>query len=198
MKRLVVIPVVHDLADLGSLAESVRARYLAEFGAAGWERRQRAVESLWKTIRRAIDAMPLDFARVRIYQDGLPLCGKEELIVRELAGAGSLNHQLVLELMGRGAAIVGTEDPHLLLREYQFQRRQAVAESDAGPPLAPSPARAADEAAGLLEARDRFIAQRIEATLEEGETGLLFLGAAHRLGTMQSSGIDVTTLDLRV
>lgn len=190
MKRLVAIPVVHDLADLGSLAESVRAHYLAQFGATGWERRQRAVESLWARIRRAIDAMRLDYSRVRIYQDGLPICGKEEQIVCELAGAGSLNHQLVLELTGRGAALVGTEDPQLLLREYQLQRRRAAdAASGTAPGSAPG------EASELLADRDRFIAQRIAATLEEGETGLLFLGAAHRPSAMCPAGIDVTTLD---
>ena len=79
---------------------------------------------LWNDIRRAIEALGLDFRRVRIYQDGLPVCGKEEQIVRELAGAGSLNHQLVLELAGKGAALVGTEDPQLLIREYHLQRRR--------------------------------------------------------------------------
>jgi pheromone shutdown protein TraB len=45
-----------------------------------------------------------------------------------------------------------------------------------------------------LAARDRFIAQRIAATLAEGETGLLFLGAAHRLDALRALGIAVRTL----
>ena len=124
MKRVIFIPVIHNLADLGSLAESVRAHYLEHFGPAVWQQRERAVEELWNDIRRAIDALHLDYGQVRIYQDGLPVCGKEEQIVHELAGAGSLNHQLVLELMGKGAVLVGTEDPQLLIREYQLHRRQ--------------------------------------------------------------------------
>ena len=124
MKRLILIPVIHNLADLGSLAESVRAHYLEHFGPAVWQQRQRAVAELWKEIRRAIEALHLDCGQVRIYQDGLPVCGKEEQIVHELAGAGSLNHQLVLELMGKGAVFMGTEDPQLLIREYQLHRRR--------------------------------------------------------------------------
>jgi len=191
MKRVVLIPVVHNVSDLGSLAESVRARYLQHFGPAAWNQREQAVERLWGAIRRAIDALDLDYARVRVYQDGLPVCGKEEQIVRDLAGAGSLNHQLVLELLGKGATLVGTEDPGLLIREYQLQRRLM------GP--AAAPARAASpspgEAADLLVARDRFIAERIAATLQDGETGLLFLGAAHRLDALRSSAIEVETLN---
>ena len=51
------------------------------------------------------------------------------------------------------------------------------------------------EAAAVLAARDRFIAQRIAATLQDNETGLLFLGAAHRIDALRLEGIDVVTLD---
>ena len=188
MKRVIFIPVIHDLADLGSLAESVRAHYLQHFGPAVWQQRQRAVEELWKQIRRAIDALHLDYHLVRIYQDGLPVCGQEEQIVHELAGAGSLNHQLVLELMGQGAMLMGTEDPQLLIREYQLHRRRMDAAAQRPAPPLPS------EAADLLAARDRFIAQRIAATLADAETGLLFLGAAHCPDALRAEGIGVVTL----
>ncbi len=188
VKRLLHIPVVHTQADLGSLAESVRAQYLRRTGPEGWERRQRAVEKLWHDIRQAVAALRLDYRRVRIYQDGLPVCGKEEDIVQELAGAGSLNHQLLLDLAGQGAVLMGTEDPQLLLREYQLQRRRAGVAAAGGDAPAPG------EAAELLALRDDFIARRIEATLQEGETGLLFLGAAHRLGAFGVPGIEVEAL----
>jgi hypothetical protein len=141
--------------------------------------------------------LQLDYRRVRIYQDGLPVCGKEEAIVQELAEAGSLNHQLVRELTGRGAVLVGTEDPQLLIREYQLQRRRLGAEAngETPPSLHGQDARAtSDEAARILAARDRFIAERIAATLQDGETGLLFLGAAHPLDAFRDAGLDVATL----
>jgi len=220
VKRLIVIPVIHTLADLGSLADSVRDYYVAHFGPAVWQQRQGAVKGLWNDIRRAIEALHLDFRHVRIYQDGLPVCGvgfpqgnrMEEQIVRELAGAGSLNHQLVLELVGNGAVLTGTEDPQLLIREYQLQRSQMDAtgvcgegsrverrESRGAPTLNSQPSTlnpsVVSEAADILAARDRFITQRITATLQEGETGLLFLGAAHRIDTLSLEGIDTVTLD---
>ena len=198
MKRLIVIPIIHNAADLGSLAESVRAHYVQRFGPAVWDQRQRAVRDLWQGIRRAIDALHLDYRRVRIYQDGLPVCGKEEPILQELAEAGSLNHQLVRELLGRGAVLVGTEDPQLLIREYQLQRRRlgAAANEEAPSSLHGQGAPAAsDEAAEILAARDRFMAERIAATLPDGQTGLFFLGAAHRLDALRAAGLDVAILD---
>jgi hypothetical protein len=189
VKRIIHISVVHTLADLGSLGESVRARYLQRYGAAGWGERQRAVAEFWSDVRRAVGALRLDWRRARIYQDGLPVCGKEEQIVRELAAAGSVNHQLVLELIGKGASLVGTEAPELLLQEYQLQRRGIESSGGADGPRA-SPGEAAD----LLAARDDFIARRIDATLENGETGLLFLGAAHRLDALRELGVVVEPL----
>ena len=43
MKRVIVVPIIHNAADLGSLAESVRAHYVELFGPAGWDKRERAV-----------------------------------------------------------------------------------------------------------------------------------------------------------
>ena len=200
MKRVIFVPVIHNLADLGSLAESVRAHYLERFGPAVWKERQRAVEKLWEGIRQALDALHLDYCQVRLYQDGLPVCGQESQIVEELAGAGSLNHQLLLELVRKGAVLVGTEDPQLLIREYQLQRRQLGEPGTGAPGGYPAasgtrtPSASPGESAELLEARDRFIAQRIAATLPEGQTGVLFLGAAHGLDPLRSAGITVETL----
>ena len=121
VKRVIHIPVVHTLADLGSLGESVRTAMCSVMG-----RRAGASANGPSANSGATFAGPSRLCRsigpARIYQDGLPVCGKEEQIVRELAAAGSVNHQLVLELVGKGASLVGTEDPELLLREYHLQR----------------------------------------------------------------------------
>jgi hypothetical protein len=172
---------------LGSLAEPVRKHYVARQGAAGWDQWQRTVGRIWEEIRAKINELRLDYRKVRVFQDGLPVCGRELQIVEQLAEAGSANHQLVLDLVRKGATLVGTEDPQLLIREYQMHVEQ-LGKANA---VHQAPA-AADE---LLEARDRFIAGRISESLLDGETGLLFLGAAHRLDGTSLSGIKVRRLD---
>jgi hypothetical protein len=190
MRRVVHIPIIHTAADLGSLSESVRAAYSKAVGPAGWSRHQQAVEQLWSEIRRKIEALGLDYPKTRIYQDGLPVCGLERQIVEELAKAGSSNHQLLLDLLDKGAVLEGTENPQLLVREYQLHRARAE-----GPQARqPAPGQPADEARRVLQARDRFIAQRIVKTLQEGETGLVFLGAAHRIDALRESDIRVETI----
>ena len=103
---------------------------------------------------------------------------------------GSANHQLLLDLTQRGASLVGTEDPQLLLREYQLQRQQLGAATPAGQAAVPSPR----DAAELLAARDGFIAVRIAETLRDAEIGLLFLGAAHAFSAGGLADTQVETL----
>ncbi len=190
MRQLIRVPIVHTSVDLGSLSESVRARYLKESGPTMWSRRERTVAELWDAIREKIDVLDVDYKKVRIYQDGLPVCKFEQEIVEQLAQAGSRNHQLVLDLVGKGATLIGTEDPQLLIREYELQQRHLGAPADS----AHAPGEPAEQAKCLLEARDRFIAKRIDETLLPDETGLLFLGAAHRLDMRGFLNIQVQTL----
>jgi hypothetical protein len=190
MRRLIHIPIIHTSADLGSLSQLVQAHYTRVCGKASWNRREDVVKALWTDIQASLDALHLDTQKTRIYQDGLPICGFEEKIVRELANAGSSNHQLILRLLERGAVLMGTEDSRLLLEEYEMQKQHLAQEAGE---TATSKERKEDMNR-VLRARDSFIAERIAATLEEGEVGLLFLGALHGLDAIGSSDIRVETL----
>ena len=108
---------------MGALQESVARATLEKAGRAGLARKTAAIDQIWTEIEAAIDALPLSFDRVRLYQDGLPVCGREAEIVTELAQAGSRNHQLLLRLMAQGAVLMGTEAGDLLVQEYQLARQ---------------------------------------------------------------------------
>lgn len=181
MRRLIHIPVVHAQVDMGSLSDHVRALYIAYKGERAWRESRRAIACFWRELDRKIAALDLACDRLRLYQDGLPVCGREADIVRDLARAGGPNHRILLDLMDRGATVEGTEDPTLLLQEYNLLKAGMAAP----PPVA----------ATLLDQRDRFIAGRIDATLRPGETGMLFLGAHHHVVRMLPATIAVRRLD---
>ena len=122
-RRLIWIPIVHTQDDMGKLGESVKNEYLRRLGKEQWETHLRAVDAFWTAIRRKIEGLGLDYPRVRIYQDGLPVCDHEEQIVRELADRGNVNQRLIVDLIDRGARLTGTESPQLLMEEYQLNRR---------------------------------------------------------------------------
>jgi len=173
MRTLIVIPIIHTEQDMGSLREEIKQKYVARYGYGKWTEHLKSINQVWNGIRQTTAALKLSYGRVRLYQDGLPLCGKEADIVKEVAAQGSQNHQLLLELMAQGAQLMGTEDPSVLLQEYQ------LIQGTLGGGKPGHEDQQHEQSRGLLEQRDRFIAGRINATLLAGEIGLLFVGMAH-------------------
>lgn len=179
MRRLIYVPIVHTMVDMGSEAESLRGEYIKRYGEEGWVRSRRAIEGIWDEIRKRILSLKLRYRRVRIYQDGLPVCGRELEIMAEVAAQGSRNYQIVQELVRRGATLEGTEDPALLLEEYRCIKAITTAkDSEERKRLQEEYAR---EGVRLLRERDAFISRRIDETLKDGEVGILFLGSLHRV-----------------
>jgi len=186
MRRLIYVPIVHSEADFGSLTHSLRKRYIDRFGLSGWRERVKGIDALWQEIGRRVLALEIDFHKLKIYQDGLPICGRELEIIRELARQGSKNHMLLMELAERGAAIMGTEDAQLLVEEYLRLRDGLEGDSDKGD--------RAGSAGDTLRRRDLYIAKRIRETLGEGETGLLFIGLLHRVDEEIDQDMEITHL----
>jgi len=187
-RTLIYFPIIHTPADMGALKDSVTRATLERVGRLGLSRKETAVRQVWTEIEQTLEGLNLSYDRVRLYQDGLPVCGREVQMVTELAQAGSRNHQLLLHLMAKGATLMGTEAADLLLEEYQLARQS----------LRSRPPRAAGAAAqrrsrgdALLQRRDRFIAQLINQTLRGGETGILFLGMLHSLDRYLAKDIKV-------
>ena len=177
-RTLIYLPIIHTQADMGALKDSVVRATLEKMGRAALSRKMAAIDEIWMEIERVIDGLSLSFDQVRLYQDGLPVCGREAEIVTELAQAGSRNHQLLRRLMTQGAVLMGTESGDLLVQEYQLAKQSLTARSSRAAGVAATRRTLSD---ALLQRRDQFIAQRINDTLKPGETGILFLGILHSL-----------------
>jgi len=193
-RTLIHIPIVHSEADMGSLSDNVRQAYIRQKGLQAWEKSRAVIKQFWADIDAAVSALHVDFHRMRIYQDGLPVCAFEARIARDLAEspAGGVNYQILARLMDLGANLEGTEDLRLMLKEREMLKTGA---SD--------PKRAANAASfetesvmnKLLDERDCFIARRIDETLQPGEIGLLFLGALHNATAKLPTTIEVVSLE---
>jgi hypothetical protein len=188
-RTLVYIPIIHTRADMGALNESVSRMTVRKVGRAAFKRKVNAVDKVWTEIEKTLDHLDLPYKTVRVYQDGLPVCGREAEIVTDLAKAGSRNHRLLLRLMERGATIMGTESAELLVEEYELIKKIL----SAGDPseAAKIEARQKPLSDTLLKRRDQYIADRINSTLQIGETGILFLGMFHSLSSLIDKDIRV-------
>ncbi|MBM4042619.1 MAG: hypothetical protein FJ290_29370 [Planctomycetes bacterium] len=188
-RRLIWVPIVHSHADLGSLGEAVRDAHAQRFGAATWEERVQMVDAFWQRVRGEVDRLALDYGRVRLYQDGLPNCGHEAAIIRDLAQSGSENHRLLADLMAKGARVVGTESPEFLIEEYELMRGILGALKSREDHHLTAAERKRSKA--ILDKRDAYIAERVAQTLGEGETGLLFLGMLHSIAGRLPDSVHV-------
>lgn len=185
-RRLVYIPIVHTLADMGGLGASVQRVKMSALGRQGLAHHAAVVEKIWEETERVATNLRLTPGMARLYQDGLPVCGREAEIVSELARAGSRNHGLLLKLQARGATLMGTESPDLLLEEYHAANAEFA--SVAAARTRGRQKRLRDT---LIERRDRYIAGRINSTLGDGETGVLFIGMLHAVANHLNSDIKV-------
>jgi len=152
LRQLLHIPIVHGHAEMGSAGNTVRRAYVDRAGENAWEKSRLAIADFWDAIETAMDSLRLDYRKARLYQDGMPACGLEEKIARDLAMQGVPNYRILLKLMERGATLEGTEDPDLLRTEYELIMSTVAGATDAGRSQGVRAARLRD----LLDQRDRF------------------------------------------
>jgi len=187
---LLYFPVIHTQMDMGALSDSIRKVTLQKLGERVWRRKINLVKQFWADLETILDKLSLNYHQTRLYQDGLPVCGKEQDIVNELARKGSSNHELLARLMGKGATVMGTESAELLIEEYHLIKK--ILESGNVNEAMAIEARQKTAGDLLLAKRDAFIAERIATTLQRGETGVLFLGMLHNLAALLPSDIKVS------
>ncbi len=95
-------------------------------------------------------------------------CGAGLLEYRMLAERGSRAYQAMFRLMELGARLVKTEETDLMIKYLED-----------------------------MEKRDMFIADTIESTLGEGETGVLFMGKAHDVPAKMANP-EISQIDLKI
>lgn len=185
-RKLVYIPIIHTAEDMGTLGDSIRGKKVSTLGRRGAAHAADVVGKMWEKIEGVVARLPLNEVTVRVYQDGLPVCGHELEIVSEMAEAGSRNHRLLLKLEARGATLMGTESPELLVKEYQLATEEYAPMATGRTDIRQRQLRDT-----LLKMRDRFVADRINRTLDVGESGILFMGMLHAVTQYLDSDIRV-------
>ena len=194
MKKLLYVPIIHMKADLGSVADTIDKKSSQMLGEKRWNRHKKAVSEFWDSIANYFAG--LSASGLKIYQDGLMIDGEiGKKIIEEGADRGSKNYKIILELMKKGAKIMKTEDLAALKEEYNSLIKLSQTKSPVekmltytGYKLRKNP---------LMEKRDKFIAGRINDTLQDGEVGVLFIGVYHNVLPQISRDITVCQLKER-
>lgn len=179
--HLHIIPIVHTYADGGSLRSEISVD----------ERLEAMITGYWVGIFHYLNSLPSDhFAHLQIYQDGL-VDAPPAIVDRIVDETQTANYEILRWLRGKGTAIYGTEDPGLLMEEYQALK--AIASYPDGEAKTAARLEYVKKSSWLLEQRDQYIARRVRETLPRGRMGLLFIGAAHDIGLFLTNEMRVST-----
>ena len=179
MIKLYIFPIIHTDIELGNLGQLIKKAFIKKKGLAEWKRRKSVINHLWDRIEKKIEGIRLDYQKLRIYQDSLSTEMDANAMVKNMLAQGSRNYMLLNTLLIKGGQLMGTENSALLFEEYNMLQNNNSHFSSGKE---------------LLDKRDKFIAERIENTLLDGEIGLLFIGADHNVSKFFSTCIQITTL----
>ncbi len=194
MRTLIIQPIVHTPVDMGSMKEALVKQGKAKLGEKEWQLNQEKITKFWNKVEKTLDKLNLDWPKVRIYQDGLPVSGElAQKMVEQVAAQGSKNYQIIKKLMEKGAIIEITESKELLLKEYDYIKQFIQADSEEKKTKALKEYEKAKD--NLIKERDSFIANKINQTLKEDETGILFIGAHHQVKDKLVEDIKVRDLE---
>lgn len=191
MKKLIYVPVIHMEADLGSISADMVRQGISDLGEKFWERHKITIAGFWDSV--AAFFSKLDASGLKVFQDGMVADGEMgRKIVEEGVRSGSKNYEVVDGLLGRGAVLVNTEDLALVKEEREHIVKILKARTAAEKVAAFVKYNARKNS--LLKKRDEFIARRVSETLDEGDTGVLFIGAYHNVKAYLPDDIRVIEL----
>jgi len=208
MRKLVFVPMIHSPKEVFEAKKEWRIRQIElPEGFSGISGRY------WEIVKEATSN--LNLKDTRIYWESY--CGDtftETKFEIDQKLKGSPEAAVLNQLLANGAILERTETMLLLnqavkklkkLDEMLIQLQQELKQGD----LDGSPTkkdleivqRIIDlhaELDNLNNERDEFVARRIDKTLQEGETGILFMGGGHDIASKLPAGIQVTLLDERL
>ena len=194
MKKLIYFPIVHNQTDLGSFGSSLSTEGQNKYGDK-WQDHLNDVDKSWNEIEIEITKKIKKYNKVKIYQDGLPVIGDIGMkIIKDVADQGSKNYKIIEKLIDKGSQIELAEDKELLFKEYNLLSNITKAKTTEEQMDAYLSYKKVSQE--LLNDRDDFISNQINTTLNDGETGVAFFGAAHSIIERLNDDIKVTIIQL--
>jgi len=194
MRTLIYVPIIHSVADMGSMGAELKRKSISGLGEVNWQKHTDTVTGYWEAIESYFENIDIYIPGTKIYQDGMFVDGDMALkFLSEGIKSGSKNSEIVSKLIDRGAVLMKTEDFKMVKDEYDGL--QNVIKSKSTLQKIYLLLRYKIMKAVFLKRRDRFIAETIDKTLEQNETGILFIGAYHNV--MQRLPGDITVIELK-
>lgn len=184
MRILYYVPIMHTPKDHGTSREVLLEELKKVRGIENAIAHVKEIYGYWELVIQKLKEEhrkgDLNYQKLFIYQDSYPT-GVRQDISEQVIKMRIPNYLILDRLMKRGATLVGTEDINLLADEWKIIKE--LEKLSLKQDQAEIKAKAQEiniRKAELLQKRDKFIAERINETLPENGTGILFIGRAHK------------------
>lgn len=197
-KKLLLVPIIHSEKEMGSLRSDISEIIDEKFGKEKRDEHRKQVALFWENLRTLIEGILSQTSGtvIRIYQDGMPIGGDVGAkLIAMGAKDGIPNNQIVLSIIERGGILEKTENPVLLKEEYEIIK--AIITAKTGAARESLSAKYKHRLYELTIERDRFIAQRIKESLNDGELGIIFIGATHDVMKYLPSDLDLCVCNFK-
>ncbi len=194
MRTLIYVPIIHSSADMGSLGNELKHKNTDGSTGNKWQKHSVTVNDYWDVIESYFENINIGIKGVKIYQDGMFADGEMAIkIINEGIKSGSKNSKIISKLIDRGAILMQTEDFGMVKAEYDGL--QSILKSKNNITKLFWLLRYKISKSLVLIRRDKFIAGRIAESLEQNETGILFIGAYHNI--IKRLPEDITVIELK-
>jgi hypothetical protein len=141
------------------------------------------LDNYWRQVEEQLSDLELKLGQVsRIYHELIPSGGEEGL--KALKDLNEKSHQAVQTRVDKGSQLEASEDAELLTEVMDWSRCLAIGLQNQK--VLNTVYQSYVEAG---KKRDEFVARRIDETLKENETGILFMREGHQV--QFPSGVEV-------
>ncbi len=193
MRKVIVLPVWHHTSEIFREGEA------PDLSTLRWRKHDSILtDYLMSSYVKGLQHEEID----RVYWDSYDGSTMGGLSIDYLLENGSTTMNLILELEEHGAVFEQTEDPKMaqeardLVKSWEQIGQNVRGLGDIVRAILPA-LRAKREFMKMIDTRDEYAAERINESLEEGETGLLIMGYLHNVHEMLpdiAPDIEIVTL----
>jgi hypothetical protein len=84
-RALIYVPVLHTQKEAGEISLSLKGDEVEKPAGTSSDEQEKSVKEMWDGIHEKIQNANISCSTMRIYQDAMPVCGREKEIAEKLA-----------------------------------------------------------------------------------------------------------------
>jgi len=194
MRTLIYVPIVPSIAEVGSLEKELKGKNINSVGENYWQMHTNTVNGYWNAIESYFENINCYIPGIKIYLDAMFFAGTTSFkFLDEAIKSGSKKSEIVSKLIDQGAILVKTEE-FKMPQDQDFGFQNSDTSNSIFQKLIIR-LRNKFSKRNYLKKRDLFIAKTIDETLNQKDTGILFIGVYNKV--MNRLAKDITIIELK-